>query len=263
MRIKVALVGTAVAIAVAGLIACNSAQGPTGPSGSSFATPQPGPVGPKPGQTPGPKPGGPKFPGQPTPKPSPTPTPTPVPTPTPTPTVPCPATLTITSVGTPKFLQAAINNDAVFPQITDNYDNTCVVKDVKIALHLTTPTGFVSTPTDYTDPNLTIGVCGSGVGFSGCSQSGTYSFQSNATGNEIGTTCGDFVFNTAATTVFDPAAPPTAPYSGTYQWDAARTGVGDEWHLKGLQYSIINTSNHPPDTTFECAQIDITTQIVP
>jgi hypothetical protein len=130
-------------------------------------------------------------------------------------------------------------------------------------MYVTTATGFGSGPTPFTDPRANMVVCGSGVGFGGCSQSGIYSFQFNATGTQIGSSCSDFVFDTAGTTVFDPAAPPTPPYSGTYQWDPLRFGVGDQWHLNGITYDFGGTSGHPPDTVLQCARIDIKTKIVP
>ncbi len=188
--------------------------------------------------------------------------PSPSPSPSGSPTVPCPTTLTLNATGTPKLLSAATDiTSPAFPQITTNYPDTCVVKDVKVTVYLTTVTGFVATPTNYTSPSLSLGVCGSGVTFGGCSSSTLYSFNFTATGNSIGTTCGDVSFDTTATTVFNPAAPPPAPYSGTYELDPARTGVGDKWLLRDLQYDL-EQGDHPPDTSLRCARIVITTQFV-
>jgi hypothetical protein len=221
------------------------------PGGNPTTVPVPG----------GPNVGGGGGGGSPSPSPSPSasPTPEPTPTPTPTPTVPCPPTLTINATSTPMLMSDAANNDALFAKVTANYDTTCVVKDVKVTMRVTTTTGFNP---GFTSPTVQLGVCGSGVGFTGCSASILYSFQSNATGTQIGTTCSDFVFDTTATTPFDPAAPPAAPYSGTYQLDAARSGVGDEWHLKDLAYEFINVSGHPADAMLECARIVITTKTI-
>ena len=234
--------------------------------GSSPTPVQPRPIGPSPSPTPVQGGGG----GNPSPSPSPsgtpTPGPTPTPTPTPTPVAPCPAILTINAVGTPMLLSDAQFNDAVFPLVTANYDSHCVVKEVKISMHVTTVTGFVGgLGTDYTKPTVQLGVCGGGIGFNGCIASRMYSFQTpgQASGNQIGTTCSDFAFDTASATVWDPMAPPAAPFSGTYQLDPARSGVGDLWYLKGLQYTVAYSFGHPPDTILECARIDVTTQNVP
>jgi hypothetical protein len=155
---------------------------------------------------------------------------------------------------------AMLAGDKLFPQDTANYDPSCVVKDIKIALHVSTATGFSGL---YTQPFLQMGASGKGVGFSGGTLSVLYSFKvPPASGNQIGTTCDDFALDTAATTVFDPAAIPP-PYSGVYQLDAARTGVGREWRLKDIQYDLANASRHPPDTVLQCARIDVTTKIVP
>jgi len=131
---------------------------------------------------------------------------------------------------------------------------------------VTTVTGFVqvSATEDYTTPNAVLLMCGSGVGFSGCGQSGIYffDFADPAGGNQIGTDCGDFAFDTIATTPWEPSSV-TPPYSGTYQWDPGRTGVGDLWRLRGIEYEFVNTFGHPPDAVLECARIEVTTQLEP
>jgi hypothetical protein len=167
------------------------------------------------------------------------------------------------------LLSDAINNDALFPPDPSEYDSRCLVKDVKITMHVTTVTGFVqlSATEDYTTPSAGVGVCGSGVGFSGCSSSGTYFFDSAdpATGNQIGTNCGDFVFDTTATTPWEPSSV-TPPYSGTYQWDTGIAGVGgvlgDLWRLRRIEYRL-SGGGHPPDAVLECARIEVTTELEP
>jgi hypothetical protein len=262
--------GTLIVCCGMGLFSCGGEEGPT-----TVPTPTPEPVTnleittlPRPiGAPPTAVPTAPPK-STPTPAPTETPTPEPTPGPTPTPTpapVPCPAKWSVVAAGTPRLLSGAINNPGLFPPDTANYDLRCVIKDVKITVHLTTATGFVAVPfPGYVDPQMVLGVCGSGVGFSGCGGSIVYQFSLSklATGNLIGASCGDLVMDTAATTVFDPATV-LPPYSGTYQWDPFRSGVGDKWRLNGLEYDLINTSNHPPDTILQCARIDITTQMVP
>lgn len=157
------------------------------------------------------------------------------------------------------LLSSATNNSAVFPQLP-TYDPHCVVKEISISMQVTTATGFAP---NFTNPSAQMGVCGAGVGFTGCIASPLYAFQSNASGTRLGTSCSDFVFDTTASTPFNGASPPAPPYSGTYQVDPGRSGVGDLWYLAGLQYEFSYVFNHPPDAMLECATIVITTQIVP
>jgi len=168
----------------------------------------------------------------------------------------------MTAVGTPVLISAASNNRTLFPEVTTNYGLDCVIDQVKVTLYLTTTIGFINTPSgDYRSPGASISVCGNGVGFSGCTSSSLFFFVSNATGNQLGSACGNFVFDTTATAPFDATAPPPAPYDGTYQLDPTGSGVGDNWRLKNIQFDL--SGGGPPDLTLQCAKIDLTTKIVP
>lgn len=180
-------------------------------------------------------------------------------------TVPCPGTLTVNAVGVPLLVSDIYLNPNVFPRIATDYVYKCVVKEIKVTMRVTTVTGFVAAPpNDYRTPNMEIVACGSRNGVAGCAGTKTYQFLGGAvaSGNQIGTTCNDFTFDTTATTVWVPSAPPLPPYSGTYQWDPARTGIADLWRLNGLQLEAAGFV-HPPDALLQCARIDITTQMLP
>lgn len=176
-------------------------------------------------------------------------------------TVPCPATFTVNAVGLPMLVADTYLNPNVFPRITTDYVHKCVIKEVRVAMRVTTVTGFVGT---YRVPSMEIVACGSRNGVAGCAGSKTYQFLggAQASGNQIGTTCSDFVFDTTETTVWVPTAPPLPPYSGTYQWDPARVGVAEPWRLNNLLFEAAGFT-HPPDALLECARIDIETQMLP
>jgi len=112
---------------------------------------------------------------------------------------------------------------------------------------------------------MEIVACGSRNGVVGCAGSKTYQFLggAHASGNQIGTNCTDFVFDTTATTVWVPTAPPLPPYSGTYQWDPARVGVAEPWRLERPSCSRRLVSSIRPTRFLECARIDIETQMLP
>ncbi len=137
-------------------------------------------------------------------------------------------------------------------------------------MYVTTATGFVAgvPPADYRSPEMGLLECGgavnsSGVSVSGCGSIGTYAFADSASGNSIGSTCGDFVFDTTSTNVWSYSAPPAAPYSGTYQLGDGSGGlVGLFYTLQGLQLQLTQ-SGHPPDAILQCARVDITTKTLP
>jgi hypothetical protein len=148
----------------------------------------------------------------------------------------------------------------VFPPDRSDFED-CFIRDVRITLHITSATGFTARP------RLFLGHCGSGFnttggGFSGCSGTTIYDFDSSASGNQLGTNCSDFAFDTAAGTPLDPAVVAT-PYSGTWQLDPDRSGIGRFYNLRGLELDFGSASADPADAVLECARIEITTQSNP
>lgn len=157
---------------------------------------------------------------------------------------------------------AVAYGSGLFPEITTNYASSCQLKEVKVTLYVTTVAGFTSPFFDT--PRASLGHCGTGPTWSGCSSTSLYDFNFSvpATGNALGSSCGDFVFDTRATAPWNPDAPPPPPYSGTFQLDPARNGAGRPYHLSGLEYDLM-AGGHPDDAILQCARIDITTQVVP
>jgi len=242
--------------------------GPVGPSPTRVG-PSPGPVGPSPGPVgggPGGAPGGPGA--TPTPGPSGSPGATPTPAPTATPFAPCPPTVTVNASGTPRLLSGATGATSVFPfpVTTANIDpNKCALKDIKFTVRLTSVTGYGGP--GFENPTMQVGHCGLTSVSSGCSATPTFEFglATPATGNTIGgAACNALVFDTAAPPPpWNSAAPPPPPYTGTFQWDPGRTGVGRDYRLKGLDLDLSYVFEHPADAILECAQIVITTQLLP
>jgi hypothetical protein len=204
----------------------------------------------------------------PTPPPTPTPTAdpsaapsgTPTPPPTPTPT-PCPPTFTVNAPGTPRLFDQGTTTDDIII-VGGTYGPECRVKDVRISLHVTTATGFVGGI--GTSPGAWMIICGegvnsAGVGFAGCGGSGPlFYFSGTATGNELGSNCSNFVFDTTAATPFNPLAPGAPPYAGTYGWDFDGR---DSWFLNDLQLRF--AADGPDDMILQCATLVFTTEIVP
>jgi hypothetical protein len=162
-------------------------------------------------------------------------------------------------------LSAATGLNSVFPTINTNYADSCRLKDIRFTVRVTSATGFVAPVFD--DPTMSVGHCGATSTSSGCSSDTTYSFlfPAAATGNTIGgAACGSLVFDTAAAQPeWNRTAPPPAPYTGTFKWDPTRSGIGSDYMLRGLDLDLSYVFNHPPDAVLECAQIVITTKIVP
>jgi hypothetical protein len=147
-----------------------------------------------------------------------------------------------------------------FPN-TANYGLDCVISEVKVSLHLTTASGFLTTTNS---PTAMVLLCGSlSGGGGGCTQTTMFQFSANATGNQLGSSCSDFSFDTTSSTPFNPLAPGAPPYSGNYSLDPGDSSVGADWHLKNAEFGFSNYSGGPADLTLRCATVDITTKIVP
>jgi len=139
-----------------------------------------------------------------------------------------------------------------------------VIDQVKVSLRVTSTTGFINTPGgDFRSPTVMLILCGSGQNGGGCTQTFLYHFNGTAQGNSLGGTCGDFVFDTTSSNVFNGSAPGTPPFSGTYQLSPTGLDLPLNWLLKDAKFGFSNTGGHPPDAVLQCARIDITTKIVP
>jgi hypothetical protein len=164
------------------------------------------------------------------------------------------------------LLSAVVFGADVFRPITTNYADDCRLADIKFTVRVTSATGYVPS---ILSPKMSVGHCGATSTTSGCSSTPTFSFDylpgPGATGNAIGgAACGGLVFDTAAAPpAWNPAAPPPAPYTGTFQWDPTRSGIGRDYRLRDLDLDLSYVFNHPADAVLECAQIVITTKIVP
>jgi hypothetical protein len=162
------------------------------------------------------------------------------------------------------LLSAVVFGADVFRPITTNYADDCRLADIRFTVRVTSATGYVPS---ILGPKMSVGHCGRTSTASGCSSTPTFSFDypAAATGNTIGgAACGNLVFDTAAVQpAWNPAAPPPAPYTGTFKWDPMRNGIGEDYMLRGLDLDLSYVFNHPPDAVLECAQIVITTKIVP
>lgn len=204
-------------------------------------------------------------PSQPTPTPAPSSAPSPAPGPTPTPNpspVACPASLVLNAAGTPKLLSAATGDWALFGTPLGDYGTDCLVDRLRLSMHVTTAAGFGSAPSTDT-PRAQLGICGTGQGWSGCGADHLYSFSgvdAVATGNQLGSSCGDFVFDTGSGTAWDNNAPPAPPYAGTYRF-AADSLILDNTRLRNLDLTFLYVFDHPEDAVLECARIEIWTRI--
>jgi hypothetical protein len=155
---------------------------------------------------------------------------------------------------------------SVFPTITTDYADDCRLKDIRFTVRVTSATGYGAPGLD--NPEMEVGYCGVNSTSGGCSGTKTFEFvrPATATGNTIGgAACGNLVFDTAAPPpAWNRDAPPPAPYTGTFQWDPTRSGIGRDYRLRGLELHLGSfVSNHPADAVVECAHIVITTKIVP